>query len=183
MTTGPVAQWIRHRPTEPGIAGSSPAGVTLSADARCEDPTKRRRRGRPRRIKLTQSKSPLWGSNPRPYAYEAHALPTELRRPTTKNTSAVRAAKASVPYNIRTPSKRPEHELARAATNKILPEEKDVQDVKTSAARAKMREHWGRGQSASPRAVPMVQRGPHEAAKKMCRHGTASIQTSRSAAV
>jgi hypothetical protein len=23
---GPVAQWIRHRPTEPGIAGSSPAG-------------------------------------------------------------------------------------------------------------------------------------------------------------
>ena len=23
-----VAQWIRHRPTEPGIAGSSPAGVT-----------------------------------------------------------------------------------------------------------------------------------------------------------
>ena len=27
------------------------------------------------------AKSPLWGSNPRPYAYEAHALPTELRRP------------------------------------------------------------------------------------------------------
>ena len=26
-------------------------------------------------------RSPLWGSNPRPYAYEAHALPTELRRP------------------------------------------------------------------------------------------------------
>ena len=26
-TTGPVAQWIRHRPTEPGIAGSSPARV------------------------------------------------------------------------------------------------------------------------------------------------------------
>ena len=25
--------------------------------------------------------SPLWGSNPRPYAYEAHALPAELRRP------------------------------------------------------------------------------------------------------
>ena len=25
--TGPVAQWIRLRPTEPGIAGSSPAGV------------------------------------------------------------------------------------------------------------------------------------------------------------
>ena len=24
---GRVAQWIRHRPTEPGIAGSSPAGV------------------------------------------------------------------------------------------------------------------------------------------------------------
>jgi hypothetical protein len=24
-----VAQWMRHRPTEPGIAGSSPAGVIL----------------------------------------------------------------------------------------------------------------------------------------------------------
>ena len=29
-TTGPVAQWIRHRPTELGIAGSSPAGVRCS---------------------------------------------------------------------------------------------------------------------------------------------------------
>ena len=28
---GPVAQWIRHRPTEPGIAGSSPAGVISQA--------------------------------------------------------------------------------------------------------------------------------------------------------
>ena len=27
ISHGPVAQWIRHRPTEPGIAGSSPAGV------------------------------------------------------------------------------------------------------------------------------------------------------------
>ena len=27
IARGPVAQWIRHRPTEPGIAGSSPAGV------------------------------------------------------------------------------------------------------------------------------------------------------------
>ena len=26
---GPVAQWIRHRPTELGIAGSSPAGVIV----------------------------------------------------------------------------------------------------------------------------------------------------------
>lgn len=26
------------------------------------------------------AKSPLWGSNPRPYAYGAHALPAELRR-------------------------------------------------------------------------------------------------------
>ena len=29
---------------------------------------------------MHMSRSPLWGSNPRPYAYEAHALPTELRR-------------------------------------------------------------------------------------------------------
>ena len=28
-----MAQWIRHRPTEPGIAGSSPAGVILSPSA------------------------------------------------------------------------------------------------------------------------------------------------------
>ena len=27
VSTGPVAQWIRHRPTEPGIVGSSPTGV------------------------------------------------------------------------------------------------------------------------------------------------------------
>ena len=27
IAIGPVAQWIRHRPTEPGMAGSSPAGV------------------------------------------------------------------------------------------------------------------------------------------------------------
>ena len=31
--SGPVAQWIRHRPTEPGIAGSSPAGVICRARA------------------------------------------------------------------------------------------------------------------------------------------------------
>ena len=30
QSPGPVAQWIRHRPTEPGIAGSSPAGVIYS---------------------------------------------------------------------------------------------------------------------------------------------------------
>ena len=29
--SGPVAQWIRHRPTEPGIAGSSPAGVIFAS--------------------------------------------------------------------------------------------------------------------------------------------------------
>ena len=30
-TSGPVAQWIRHRPTEPGIAGPSPAEVIVFA--------------------------------------------------------------------------------------------------------------------------------------------------------
>ena len=29
-----MAQWIRHRPTEPGIAGSSPAGVIESEPGR-----------------------------------------------------------------------------------------------------------------------------------------------------
>ena len=33
LSIGPVAQWIRHRPTEPGIAGSSPAGVIFRARA------------------------------------------------------------------------------------------------------------------------------------------------------
>ena len=33
-----------------------------------------------RRVSGCKHSSPLWGSNPRPYAYEAHALPTELRR-------------------------------------------------------------------------------------------------------
>ena len=32
---GPVAQWIRHRPTEPGIAGSSPAGVMPARASYC----------------------------------------------------------------------------------------------------------------------------------------------------
>ena len=31
LPAGPVAQWIRHRPTEPGIAGSSPAGIIAAA--------------------------------------------------------------------------------------------------------------------------------------------------------
>ena len=30
---GPVAQWIGHRPTEPGIAGSKPAGVILLSNS------------------------------------------------------------------------------------------------------------------------------------------------------
>ena len=30
LVDGPVAQWIRHRPAEPGIAGSSPAGVIVA---------------------------------------------------------------------------------------------------------------------------------------------------------
>ena len=33
---GPVAQWIRHRPTEPGIAGSSPAGVIFPMVLFCQ---------------------------------------------------------------------------------------------------------------------------------------------------
>ena len=33
LAAGPVAQWIRHRPTEPGIAGSSPAGVIEMHDS------------------------------------------------------------------------------------------------------------------------------------------------------
>ena len=32
IAIGPVAQWIRHRPMEPGIAGSSPARVSVHID-------------------------------------------------------------------------------------------------------------------------------------------------------
>ena len=50
--TGPVAQWIRHRPTEPGIAGSSPVGVicccahiTVASKVRFSDSFHTSRRG------------------------------------------------------------------------------------------------------------------------------------------
>ena len=33
-SNGPVAQWIRHRPAEPGNAGSSPVGVIFAPHAR-----------------------------------------------------------------------------------------------------------------------------------------------------
>ena len=34
---GPVAQWIRHRPTEPGIVGSSPTGVIFEVSCADKD--------------------------------------------------------------------------------------------------------------------------------------------------
>ena len=37
FASGPVAQWIRHRPTEPEIAGSSPAGA-ICAMRGCQIP-------------------------------------------------------------------------------------------------------------------------------------------------
>ena len=36
-----------------------------------------------------RTKSPQWGSNPRPYAYEAHALPTELKRHLLRSSAPV----------------------------------------------------------------------------------------------
>jgi hypothetical protein len=30
LVDGPVARWLRHRPTEPGISASSPAGVIVA---------------------------------------------------------------------------------------------------------------------------------------------------------
>jgi hypothetical protein len=45
---GPVAQWIRHRPTEPGIAGSSPAGVIWVRAAACKSARGARRATRRR---------------------------------------------------------------------------------------------------------------------------------------
>ena len=43
--SGPVAQWIRHRPTEPGIAGSSPAGV-IYYSTNLPQPVKSKQEGR-----------------------------------------------------------------------------------------------------------------------------------------
>ena len=57
------------------------ASAHMGADSLCQDMGSQGTQGRivfQGRI----SRSPLWGSNPRPYAYEAHALPTELRRQT-----------------------------------------------------------------------------------------------------
>ena len=49
-------------------------------------------------------KSPLWGSNPRPYAYETHALPTELRRrlPRTVHALATNSSRATFRANRET---------------------------------------------------------------------------------
>jgi hypothetical protein len=43
---------------------------------------------------LRARRSPLWGSNPRPYAYEAHALPAELRRHWEEHSTARHRASA-----------------------------------------------------------------------------------------
>ena len=62
MGSGPVAQWIRHRPTEPGIAGSSPASAICTtrrpAGVIC---TTRRLRNRPPQ---TQTNRHRGDSNP-----------------------------------------------------------------------------------------------------------------------
>ncbi len=45
--SGPMVQWIRHRPTEPGIAGLSPAGVIILGSHSSRAP---KHIGRPTRV-------------------------------------------------------------------------------------------------------------------------------------
>ena len=49
--------------------------------------------------------SPLWGSNPRPYAYEAHALPTELRRLVAYTAGSADARTPNNTNNTTTPTR------------------------------------------------------------------------------
>ena len=75
-TSGPVAAQGR-------TGGVNPSNMRLRA-AGCTSPTMvaNDRDSVPGQFQsLLGCASPLWGSSPRPYAYEAHALPTELRRP------------------------------------------------------------------------------------------------------
>jgi hypothetical protein len=44
---------------------------------------------------LADMTSPQWGSNPRPYAYEAHALPTELLMAAAADTQCLVTAVAA----------------------------------------------------------------------------------------
>ena len=74
-TSGPVAAQGR-------TGGVNPSSMRLRA-AGCTSPTMvaNDRDSVPGQFQsLLGCASPLWGSNPRPYAYEAHALPAELRR-------------------------------------------------------------------------------------------------------
>ena len=62
--------------------GDNPSNMRLGA-AGCTSPTMvaNDRDSAPGQFQsLFGCASPLWGSNPRPYAHEAHALPAELRR-------------------------------------------------------------------------------------------------------
>ena len=73
-TLGPVAAQGR-------TGGVNPSNMCLRA-AGCTSPTMvaNDRDSVPGQFQsLLGCASPLWGSNPRPYAYEAHALPAELK--------------------------------------------------------------------------------------------------------
>ena len=69
---GPVAQWIRHRPTEPGIAGSSPAGVNCIGKSAKKKPCEPKKGlealARPG-ARVVWKKWSHAGSNRRPYGY------------------------------------------------------------------------------------------------------------------
>ena len=74
-TSGPVAAQGR-------TGGVNPSNMCLRA-AGCTSPTMvaNDRDSVPGQFQsLLGCASPLWGSNPQPYAYEAHALPAELQR-------------------------------------------------------------------------------------------------------
>ena len=70
----PAAQWIRHRPTEPGIASSSPAGVMINRRLNLRNSSSTQTKEQPdnKKSKVVWTH---WGLSPGPSACEADVIP------------------------------------------------------------------------------------------------------------
>ena len=88
-----------------------------------------------------RQQSPLWGLSPRPYAYEAHALPAELRRQLIIFLK-LQAIGVSVGFNI--------FHDTRTLHNVSEPQCGKVWQKELAGRRGKLRPHVGRAQIAQP---------------------------------